>query len=253
MLSLSKAKVLGDVPEVVEEVQEFTYRGIEVHKPNAPAGSKPLPSNAEMLWNEPPVQELPPESSKKYTDEDVNVREQTAWEKGFQEATVRARENLKKALADEHEKMATALTEFAKEREDYFRNVERETVRLVLAVARKVLHREAQVDPLLLTGVVRVALENISNGTRLHLRVPADQTDDWRVLLRSLENRDSTVEIIADKSLEGPQCLIVTEAGTTDVSLEGQLAEIERGFLDLLAQRPGEPAPSELCASSYTV
>lgn len=247
MPSLSKAKLLSDPAGDTHGVQAFVYRGVEAACTGENEGSPPLPSGAEPLWSESPGQQLSQEPAKTHTDEEIQVREQQAWEKGFQEATVRARENMEKALQADRERIAAALDEFAKEREDYFRNVEGEAVRLVLSIARKVLHREAQVDPLLLTGVVRVTLENIASGTHLKLRVPAIQAGDWRAALGSMSDFDSEIEIVGDKSLRGPECLIVTDAGTTDLSLEGQLAEIERGFLDLLPQRAEEremPSPS---------
>ena len=250
MPSLSRAKLLAGPAESTHGVQDFVYRGVETLSPDDGADWGHLPSDAESLWSKPPVQDSLARPENKYSEEDLKVREQKAWQEGFQEATARARENLEKALAAERETLAAALSEFAKGREECFRNVEGEAVRLVLAIARKVLHREAQVDPLLLTGVVRVALEKIANGTTVRLRVPAIQADDWRAALGPLAELDSTIEIVADKSLRGPQCLFVTETGTTDVSLEGQLAEIERGFLDLLSQRPGG-APKELCSPSY--
>lgn len=240
MPSLSKAKLLTDPGEWTQGIEEYVYRGMETRNPDSGAGLGPLPSNTEMVWSDSPTQDSPQESTKTHAEEEVKAREQQAWEKGFQEATARAQENLEKALAAEREHLAAALADFTREREEYFRNVEGDAIRLILAVARKVLHREAQVDPLLLTGVVRVALEKIANGTSLKLRVPAIQADDWRAAVGSLASPDSSIEIVGDKSLRGPECLIVTQTGTTDVSLEGQLAEIEQGFLDLLAQRPEE-------------
>ena len=44
-------------------------------------------------------------------------------------------------------------------------------MQLALAIARKILHREAQVDPLLLAGMVRVALEKIESHTKVSVRV----------------------------------------------------------------------------------
>jgi len=44
---------------------------------------------------------------------------------------------------------------FAEERDRYLREVEHEVVSLSLAVAARILRREAQMDPLLLTGAVR--------------------------------------------------------------------------------------------------
>ena len=55
--------------------------------------------------------------------------------------------------------------EFARERTKYFADVEAEVVKLALAIAARVLHREAELDPLLLTGVVRVALEKVAEDS----------------------------------------------------------------------------------------
>jgi hypothetical protein len=51
--------------------------------------------------------------------------------------------------------------------------VEHEVVELALAVAARILRREAQMDPLLLTGAVRVALGQLSGSTEVRVRVPA--------------------------------------------------------------------------------
>jgi len=51
----------------------------------------------------------------------------------------------------------------------------------------------------------------------------------------------SIPELIGDASLEPGRCLLETELGSTDLTLETQLKEIEQGFFDLLAQRPKEP------------
>ena len=60
--------------------------------------------------------------------------------------------------------------QFAAQREGYFQRVESEVVQLALSIARKILHREAQIDPLLLAGIVRVALESLNDGTQVRLR-----------------------------------------------------------------------------------
>ena len=59
------------------------------------------------------------------------------------------------------------------ERDRYFEAVEHEVVKLALAVAARILRREAQMDPLLLTGAVRVALGQLSASTQVRSRVPA--------------------------------------------------------------------------------
>lgn len=142
------------------------------------------------------------------------------------------------AVAQERSAIAVALQDFARQRRDYFRQVESELVRLALAIARKVLHREAQMDPLLLSGVVRVAVDQVQAGTRLVLRTCPDQAEAWRQFC-ARHGEDQRVEVVADGSIENYRCVLQAEAGSTEISLEGQLKEIESGFFDLLDGHAG--------------
>ena len=45
---------------------------------------------------------------------------------------------------------------------------------------------------------------------------------------------------MGDPTLGPGHCILETELGSTDLTLETQLKEIEQGFFDLLAQRPKE-------------
>lgn len=237
----SKARLMSAPGAAASEVKEFVYRGVEVLNPDESSLSEGLPADMEFIWGEQPADALAESSvgpGTKYTEEDARALEQQAWQKGFDEAAAQSRENLEKSLARERSHVAAALCEFADGREAYYQRMEGEIVRLALSIARKVLHRESQVDPMLLTGVVRVALEKIAGGTSVKLRVPVSQVDLWRAAVRSLPARDLTIDISGDESLAGPHCLIMTEMGMTDVSLDAQLGEIERGFLDLLTEHP---------------
>lgn len=242
---LFKARLLSKPGGRAVDVREFRYQGVETpavaQAAAAGADGGPLPTGTQPLWPidvEPPS-DAEPKAAAGPTEEDIQAREQRAWQKGFEEALAQGKENLEKALAADRAEVVGALQEFAQGREAYYQRLEAEVVQLVLSITRKVLHREAQVDPMLLTGVVRVALEKIANGTVVKVRVPPVQADSWRAAIRKMPARDLMIEVVADDTLSGPRCVIVTEMGTTDVSLNSQLAEIERGFLDLLKDRPG--------------
>ena len=79
------------------------------------------------------------------------------------------------------------VEEFRSARERYFAEVEQEVVKLALAIAARVLHREAQIDPLLLTGVVRVALEKMADRSGVVLRVAAVDVEAWERVFRATE------------------------------------------------------------------
>lgn len=163
-----------------------------------------------------------------------------AREQGFRQGETQARTAGEQALNEQRQAVASALKEFEQQRADYFRRVESEVVRLALAIARKVLHREAQLDPLLLAGVVRVALDQMQAGSRVVLRASTDAVESWRKFCAEYRREGQTVDIVSDSSLKGPGCVLQAEVGSTEISLEGQLQEIQSGFFDLLGEPPGD-------------
>ncbi|HEY1768243.1 MAG TPA: FliH/SctL family protein [Terracidiphilus sp.] len=128
--------------------------------------------------------------------------------------------------------IAGLVESFAAERDRYLLAVEREVVRLALAVAARILRREAQMDPLLLTGAVRVALGQLSASTEVRLRVPASELELWTEAMALLPNLPLKPEVIRSEALRLGECLIETKLGTVDLGIRSQLAEIERGFFD---------------------
>lgn len=164
--------------------------------------------------------------------------EQRAYEKGVSEGEARVRAAFEKTLAEIRSQTSVALRQFTAERHTYFERVEADVVQLALSIARKILHRESQIDPLLLTGVVRVALEGLSRDTQVRLRANPDEVRFWRDYFAHAEDIRPTPDLIGDPSLSPGYCVLETELGTTHISFETQLKEIEQGFLDLLAQRP---------------
>lgn len=164
--------------------------------------------------------------------------EQHAYEKGVNEGEARSRAAFEKALAEARSQISVALRQFTTQRETYFERVEADVVQLALSIARKILHRESQIDPLLLTGVVRVALEGLSRDTHVRLRANPEEVRFWRDYFTHAEDIRPTPDLIGDPSLSPGHCILETELGTTHISFETQLKEIEQGFLDLLGQRP---------------
>jgi flagellar assembly protein FliH len=107
-----------------------------------------------------------------------------------------------------------------------------------LSIARKILHREAEVDPLLLAGIVRVAVEKIEGATAVTLRVHPRNADDWRHYFAMHLNPSAVPEIVEDPSIAPDRCILETAMGVAELGMEVQMKEIEKGLMDLLAARP---------------
>ena len=144
--------------------------------------------------------------------------------------------SLDEGVATERARVLAISCGFEKERGRYFAGVEAEVVKLSLAIAARVLHREAKLDPLLLAGVVRVALGKIADDSVIVLRVPAVDLEPWRDAFRVVP--ETRLQLTGDETLSTGECLLETSVGRVELGVNAQLQEIERGFFDLLQQRP---------------
>lgn len=151
---------------------------------------------------------------------------------GFAEAE----ETLDARVEKERECLKTTCADFKKDRDQYFGQVEAQVVRLALGIAERVLHREAKLDPLLLGAAVRVALDKLAAESTPILHVPAKEVEAWRAMLTE-ENRNH-VQIVGEERMVATECVLETNVGRVELGVAVQLAEIEKGFFDLMQLRP---------------
>lgn len=146
------------------------------------------------------------------------------------------------AASLERQRQAAELIQgFAQERDRFLHAVEREVVALALAVAARILRREAQMDPLLLTGAVRVALGQLSGSTQVKLRVPPAELELWTEAMALVPNLALKPVVVPGEGMRLGDCLVETELGSVDLGIRSQLGEIERGFFDRAAGSRAEP------------
>lgn len=145
-------------------------------------------------------------------------------------------DELEERIAEGRAPILKACKEFFEERTRYFAGVEAEVVKLALAIAARVLHREATLDPLFLAGVVRVALEKVAEDSRTVLRVPVSEIEMWREVF--VMSPEPLLQIVGDERLGTRECVLDTNVGRVELGISAQLEEIERGFFDLMQRRP---------------
>jgi flagellar assembly protein FliH len=173
--------------------------------------------------------------------EAIETARREAFEEGRRAGNGAAQTELEAAadasVAHERARVTELTHQFAVSRDRYFAGVEQEVVKLSLAIAARVLHREAQLDPLLLQGVVHIALEKMADRSGVVLRTSAADTAAWERTFDTLIESERPA-ISADLSLRPGECILETRMGTVELGIAVQLDEIERGFFDLLNHRP---------------
>lgn len=153
------------------------------------------------------------------------------------EVELRLRKEFEQKLHSEQASIAAMVAGFEEQRNEYYARVEAEIVQLALSIAAKILHREAQVDPMLLAALVRIAVEKMREGSSVMLRVSPKRAESWQLYFAEFPNMAHVV-VEEDASLSDQDCIVGTELGSANFGLDTQLKEVEQGFFDLLALRP---------------
>lgn len=133
-------------------------------------------------------------------------------------------------------RIARTVGELAACKPSLRREAEQDVVKLAIAIARKVLHREIAVDPEALLGLVKVALQKMEARELHRVRVHPDHVPGVQQSLESI-GAPGQIEVYGDPGLEHGAAIFETVRGSLDASIETQLREIDRGFTDLVARR----------------
>ena len=173
---------------------------------------------------------------------DLEASLRAAHDQGHREAMEAAMQTLQQRLHGERETLSRFVLQFEQEKRRYFSDVEQEVIKLSLAIAERVLRRESEMDPTLLAGAARVALEQVADSSEAVLRVSVGEVDRWTQTFGPAAAKGMTIE--ADEALTQGECVLKTRSGTVQLGMRAQLQEIERGFFELLGRRPTMAAAS---------
>jgi flagellar assembly protein FliH len=179
------------------------------------------------------------ELERERTESERRYREalDAAHQKAVEERAVALNEQKERLEQEQASSIQPAIATFEASQRRYFADAEAAVVRLALSIAGRVLHREAQMDPLLLRGAVRVALEDMQQSATCVLEVAAEKAEAWGRWI-SGAGMFARVQIRSKEDAAPGHCRLEIGASTADLSVHTQLDEIERGFFDLLQSRP---------------
>src|SRR5579862_5346455 len=159
-----------------------------------------------MAWPDPEDGRRPePERRASPAGEAVSVEEPRAYAAALAEvrqAALREGEaaGRARALAEVQpvlEQLAHTVADLAKLRPRLREQAEEDLVRLAVAIARRVVHRELTLDPQTITGLVKAALEQLAAGERIRLRVYPDHEAPVRAYLEAAGR--ASVEVVGDR------------------------------------------------------
>ena len=169
-------------------------------------------------------------------ESDVEARVQAAHQRGRSEGEITGAQRAVQHLEPIAAGLSRVLNELASMRPRFRQEAEEDTVRLAVAIARRVLNRELATDPEAILGLVKAAFTRLNaretHGLRVsHIEAAAIQENRARLDL------PPGLEIRGDASLPPGSAIFETTRGELDASVETQLGEIERGLTDVVKRR----------------
>jgi flagellar assembly protein FliH len=171
---------------------------------------------------------------------DFEALKAAAWTEGFQQGYD---EGLRLATQEQQEistRLGALLHDVAADNDELLRALETQVIELALAVAEKVIAREAKTDPTLILSVVRSALSEIHDASELRIHVNPDDypllETRWQEMLpRSVAERS---ELTADDLVERGGVVVETRIGYVDSQLKTRINQVVTSFQAVL---DGEP------------
>ena len=130
--------------------------------------------------------------------------------------------------------LAASLEELSLLRAKLVKNSTQDMLKLVLAVAEQVIHCEVKGDPLIIVGTLQKALQSAISSDIYHVKV---HPDDLAIVMEHKPMFLASISGLKNITLEGDAsvtpggCLIESEIGQVDATIEGQLAELRKQLL----------------------
>lgn len=138
-----------------------------------------------------------------------------------------------------------ALKEIDQLREKIFKNSREEMVELVMKIAEQVIYTEICIDKNVIVKIVEKAIQAAVSDDKYHIRVsPEDKQvlDQNKPLFLASVDRLEDIVFDADGSISPGGCLVESEVGEVDATLEFRLEEIKQHLRQVVAQDDGTVA-----------
>ena len=152
---------------------------------------------------------------------------------GLSEGIAMSRRDAEAQSQEVLERLAQSIADLASARQAVREETAADLVRLSIAIASRILHREITLDPDAIHGLLKAAFDKTRSREVTRIFVHPLHESAVRRFVEQAAN-PAPIEIVADPRLERGAIRIETSRGLLDASIDTQLREIERGLADRL-------------------
>lgn len=233
-MSLRSRRIPADTVDVERFAWSPTETGGHIQAPNSAEIWAPYDARAvaSVSTRQPHAATAPPDPFQPSAEQQAQLAalEREAFTKGYAQGERAGLEAGGKRAEAMLRRLAQTLEELSGLRDNMVRQTERELVQLSVAIARRILQREVRVDPELTAALAHIALERLGGASPATVRLhPDDYATVTAAQITPFSGRQ--VEILPDPAVARGGCLVESEFGFINASVDAQVDEIARAVL----------------------
>lgn len=160
-------------------------------------------------------------------EESENIKK-SAFEEGY-------RLGLEKANSD-IERFKTELCSFMNAKKDVFEYIAPDILEISVDIAKKIIKKEVETDPQVLINTIVDVLKTVSkNEPKIVIKVKPQAAQLIKDAIPNITYQygiDSKINIVADPSIEDGGCILQTNNGIVDASIDTQLEIIKKALTE---------------------
>lgn len=161
-------------------------------------------------------------------EEAQNIKEAAAKE-GYQEGLMQAKADI--------EDVKNAITSFAGAKQEVFEYIAPDILEISVEIAQKIIKKELQQDPTIILDNIMEILKGLSKEeTKITLRVNPSQVSLLKSEIPNVMSNvglDAKVLIVPDDTIMEGGCMVTTNNGVIDATIETQLAVISEALKEI--------------------
>jgi flagellar assembly protein FliH len=197
-----------------------------------PKPAQPLVDPAKLAQAQAAVASVQPQTMEQVRLENqthLAALERDAFAKGYAQGERAGLEAGGKRAEAMLRRVAQTLTDLSGLRETLIEQTERQMVQLALTIARRIVYREVSLDPELIAAMAHVALKKLGTASPATIRL---NPEDYTVITRDGERwGGAQVTVVPDPAITRGGCLVESEFGRIDASIDHQFEEMTRALL----------------------
>lgn len=164
---------------------------------------------------------------------------QSAYDEGFSAGNLEAQDIYERKLHEAKNELSEIKEELLTAREELFVKAENEMISLVIRTLERMISKIRKEDQDLVTTLVHRSVSGLTHMNHILVRISesdASRSESIRNRLMLGQERIDSVEIKIDETLTPGCCIVETDRGTINASLDLQLERVKKAFRSLIEE-----------------